>query len=207
MTQRNVTFEARAVLKNYRSTAQKSRRVINLVRNKNVDEARAILKFAPQEVATPILKLLNSAVANILTKADRLGLRVTEDRLFISEIFADEGATMKRFRPRARGTAGRILKRTSHITLVVATDEEVLSAPKKSATKAKAEKVADVDADLKDKEADALEAKADKNEGPVKTDKSKAPGKSTKPAGPKDIKAHGTNKTAKPVVAKQKKGA
>lgn len=203
---REITFEARAVLKNYRSTPQKSRRVINLVRGLDVEQARAVLKFAPQAVSEPILKLLNSAVANILTKADRLGLRVTEDRLFISEIFADEGPTMKRFRPRARGTAGRIFKRTSHITLVVATDEEVVSSGKKAAKKddKKADKVADKAVDTTENEAKATDDTAAKNEGPAKKDPAKAPGKAHKAVGDKEIKAHGDNKAGKAASAHRK---
>jgi hypothetical protein len=166
-------------------------------------------------VSEPVLKLLNSAVANILTKADRLGLRVTEDRLFVSEIFADEGATMKRFRPRARGSAGRILKRTSHITLIVATDEEVIAAPKRAKATESKKDDSKVEDDLIKSEENAKEAAKvadevvaeEKNEGPAKKDPSKAPGKAHKPAGPKDIKARGTNTAAKKVVAKQKKGA
>jgi large subunit ribosomal protein L22 len=191
-----VTFEARAVLKNYRSTALKSRRVINLVRGKNVDEARSILKFSPQGVSEPVLKLLNSAVANALTRADRLGLRVNEDDLFVSEVFADEGPTMKRFRPRARGTAGRILKRTSHITLTVATNEEVLAPTKESKkSEANAKKAAKIADDVKG--SDDAQDEAGKNQGPAKKAPSKAPGKQHKSVGPKEIKAHGDTKGTK----------
>lgn len=208
----DITFDARAVLKNYRSTAQKSRRVINLVRGKGVDEARSILKFSPQGVSEPILKLLNSAVANALTRADRFGLRVNEDDLFISEVFADEGPTMKRFRPRARGTAGRILKRTSHITLVVATSEEVIG-PDKTAEKAakksqaNAKKAAKDAQDITDGATEAADQNVDgtgKNEGPAKKDPAKAPGKQHKSVGPKAIKAHGDAKDAKATSAHRK---
>jgi large subunit ribosomal protein L22 len=211
MQKPEITFEARAVLRNYRSTAQKSRRVINLVRDKSVAEARSILKFSPQEVSKPILKLLESAVANILTKADRMGLRVSEDRLFISEIFADEGATMKRFRPRARGTAGRILKRTSHITVAVATDEEVISAPKR-AKKDDVKKTDDKPADDNSAEAVAdssTEAKSEKKDSgkataPAKEDPSKAAGKAKRSVGPKDIKATAANKAGSAATTHRK---
>jgi large subunit ribosomal protein L22 len=200
---REVTFQAEAKLLNLRVTAQKSRRVVNLIRNKSVAEARSILKFAPQAVAEPILKLLNSAVANILVKSDRGGLKVTESGLFISEIFVDEGTTMKRFRPRARGTAGRILKRTSHITIVVGTAEElVVPGTKKSAKKEKSKKdPVVVTNETTDDAVEETEAKVDVN------DPSKAPGKAHKSVGPKKIGATHTNKTTKKVVAKQKKGA
>lgn len=186
-----ITFEAQAVLKNLRSTPQKSRRVINLVRDKQVNEARAILKFAPQSVSEPILKLLNSAVANALTTADRNGLKLAEESLFISEIFADEGPTMKRFRPRARGSAGRIFKRTSHITVRVGTYEEVIILPKskdkKDAKKAK-------DNSKVSKGTVSNDSMPDKNEGPAKKDPSKAAGKKHRSISEKDVKPHGDKK-------------
>lgn len=211
---RTVTFEAKAVLKNLRSTPQKTRRVVNLIRNKSVAEARAILKFAPQGVSEPLLKLLNSGVSNILTKADRTGLRVSEDSLFVAEIFADEGPTMKRFRPRARGTAGRILKRTSHVTIFVATDEEVVVAPKRAKNNKKAEDApkADDKATKTAAKADASDVKTEtKNEGPAKKDPTKGAGKAhRKPTEPKKTATKAATKT-KPVAERKenmrKKGA
>jgi large subunit ribosomal protein L22 len=207
----DVTFQAEAKLRNLRVTAQKSRRVVNLIRDKSVAEARAILKFSPQAVAEPILKLLNSAVSNILVKSDRNGLKVTESRLFILEIFVDEGPTMKRFRPRARGTASRILKRTSHITIVAGTTEELnvpalKRAPKKEkdSTTAADTAVDQVDGTAKTDEADAA---AEDKQAADASDPSKAPGKAKKSVGPKKISATHTNKTAKKAVTKQKKGA
>jgi large subunit ribosomal protein L22 len=202
---REVTFDAKAVLRNLRVTPQKSRRVINLVRGRNVADARNVLKFAPQAASEPVLKLLNSAVANILMKADRNGLRVSEENLFVSEVFADEGATMKRFRPRARGTAGRIFKRTSHITLFVATDEEVILGAKP--TKAKADKKAKdavVASEENAKEAAVVAEEESASKGVEKKDPSKAPGKQHKAAGPKEIKAHGDNKAGKAASAHRK---
>jgi large subunit ribosomal protein L22 len=92
----------------------KARRVIDLIRGKNVDEALDILRFAPQAASEPVSKVLASAIANA---ENNLGL----DRrtLVVTETFADEGPTMKRFQPRAQGRAFRIRKRTSHITVVV----------------------------------------------------------------------------------------
>ena len=117
-------MEAKAIARHVRVTPMKARRVVNLVRGKHANEALAILKFAQQGASEPVYKLLASAVANARQKADREGLAFNEDELFISEAFVDEGPTMKRFQPRAQGRAGRIFKRTSHITLVVATDDE-----------------------------------------------------------------------------------
>ena len=110
----NEVQSARAVAKFVRVTPMKARRVIDLVRGKNVDEALDILRFAPQAASEPVAKVLSSAIANA---ENNLGL----DRrtLVITEAFADEGPTMKRFQPRAQGRAFRIRKRTSHLTVVV----------------------------------------------------------------------------------------
>lgn len=106
--------EARAIARHVRVTPMKARRVIDLVRGKNVDEALDILRFAPQSASEPVYKVLASAVANA---ENNLGL----DRrtLVVATAFADEGPTLKRFQPRAQGRAFRIRKRTSHITVVV----------------------------------------------------------------------------------------
>ena len=107
---------ARAVLRDIRHTPQKARRVINLVRGMKADQALAVLKFAPQAAGQDIYTLLNSAVAN--AKQKNPALRDASE-LWVIEATVDEGATMKRFRPRAQGRGFRILKRTSHITVVV----------------------------------------------------------------------------------------
>ena len=107
---------ARAVLRDIRHTPQKARRVINLVRGMKADQALAVLKFAPQAAGQDIYALLNSAVAN--AKQKNPAIRDASE-LWIVEATVDEGATMKRFRPRAQGRGFRILKRTSHITVVV----------------------------------------------------------------------------------------
>ena len=98
-----------------RITPMKARRVVDMVRGLGVDDAAALLQFAPQAAAETVGKVLESAVANAVTNE---GLdRAT---LVIARAMVDEGPTMKRFRPRAQGRASRINKRTSHITLVVA---------------------------------------------------------------------------------------
>jgi large subunit ribosomal protein L22 len=112
-----------AKLKNIRVTPQKARRVIEMVRGKHVEEALAILKFAPQGATTPIFKLVASAVANARVTADKENEPFNESELVIDKIFVDEGPTMKRFQPRAQGRAFQILKRTSHITVVLNTPE------------------------------------------------------------------------------------
>ncbi|WP_068400509.1 50S ribosomal protein L22 [Kribbia dieselivorans] len=113
-------MEARATARFVRVTPMKARRVVNLIRGKAAPDAVAILKFAPQGASEPVLKVLQSAMANAKVKADKESVAFDERQLIVSAAWADEGPTMKRFRPRAQGRAGRINKRTSHITVVVA---------------------------------------------------------------------------------------
>jgi len=117
-------MEASAKLRNIRVTPMKARRVVNLIRGKQATKALGILKFAPQTASEPIYKLVASAVANAKVKGEAAGAIVDEDDLVISQAFVDEGVTLKRFRPRAQGRAFKINKRTSHITVVVATPDE-----------------------------------------------------------------------------------
>ncbi|WP_449385733.1 50S ribosomal protein L22 [Cellulomonas soli] len=113
-------MEAKAKARFVRVTPQKARRVVDLIRGKQAGEAVAVLKFAPQAAGETVLKVVESAIANAREAAKRSNERLDEQDLYISEVFVDEGPTMKRFRPRAQGRAGRIMKRTSHITVVVA---------------------------------------------------------------------------------------
>src|SRR5659263_94551 len=112
-------MEAKAQARFVRLTPQKARRMVNVVRGKGTEEAITTLRFAPQAAAETVLKVLESAIANARVKADQASQRFDEDTLVVLEAYVDEGPTMKRFRPRAQGRAGRILKRTSHITVVV----------------------------------------------------------------------------------------
>lgn len=122
--------ESIARVRHIRITPQKARRVIDLIRGKNAQEALAILKFAPQAASEPVFKLVASAIANARVKADNENLRLNEDELVVARVFVDEGATLKRFRPRAQGRAFRINKRTSHITVVLQTADELAAAKK-----------------------------------------------------------------------------
>ena len=117
-------MEAKASARFVRVTPMKARRVVNLIRGKQAEEALAILKFAPQGASEPVYKIVASAVGNARQKATQEGLPFREEELFISEAFVNEGPTMKRIQPRAQGRAYRINKRTSHITVVVATPEK-----------------------------------------------------------------------------------
>jgi large subunit ribosomal protein L22 len=120
-------MEATAKLRSVRITPQKARRVVNLIRGKSAEEALALMKFAPQAAAEPVNKLIASAVANARVKADAANVRFDEGDLIISAAYVDEGATMKRFMPRAQGRSAQILKRTSHITVVVSTPDEIVA--------------------------------------------------------------------------------
>ena len=117
--------QAQASVKHIRVTATKARRVVNMIRGKQATEALAILKFAPQGASEPVYKLVASAMANTRVKADATNSYLDEQDLFIFEAYVDEGTTLKRFQPRAQGRAFQILKRTSHITIKVATPDEV----------------------------------------------------------------------------------
>ncbi len=107
-------MEVQAILKGAPISAQKVRLVLNQIRGLPVNKALDILTFSPKKAATIIKKLLNSAIANA---ENNKGADI--DGLVISTTFADEGSTLKRIRPRAKGRANRILKRTSHVTLKV----------------------------------------------------------------------------------------
>jgi len=113
------TMQAKAQARYVRVTPMKARRVVDLIRGKQVQEAAAVLRFAPQAASEPVLKVLNSAVANARYQADQTAQPFDERDLVVTAAYVDEGPTMKRFRPRARGRASRILKRTSHITVAV----------------------------------------------------------------------------------------
>ena len=123
---------SRAVAKYVRSSAFKAREVLDLVRGKSYSEAREILTFSERRISDTIAKCLDSAVANAEHNDELDG-----EELFIAACYADEGPTLKRWRPRARGRATRIRKRTCHITVVVAryTDEELAAIDARMALK------------------------------------------------------------------------
>ena len=131
--------ESIARVRHIRVTPTKARRVVNMIRGKQATEALAILKFAPQGASEPVYKLVASAMANARVKADASNSYLDEQDLFISSAYVDEGATLKRFQPRAQGRAFQILKRTSHITIVLATPDETdatSTSPAKTTAKA-----------------------------------------------------------------------
>ena len=109
----NIT-SAKATAKMVRVSARKVRLVLDTIRNKSVAEAFAILKFTPNGAASDVEKVLTSAVANAENNFE-----LDRASLVVREAFANEGPTLKRFRPHAKGSASPINKRTSHITVVV----------------------------------------------------------------------------------------
>jgi large subunit ribosomal protein L22 len=113
------TPETMARLRHHRTSPTKVRQVLRLIVGKDVADARETLRFCERGPAETVMKLLDSAVANAEHNDN-----IPEEELYVSRAFADEGPTMKRWRPRARGRGTRIRKRTSHITLVVARYED-----------------------------------------------------------------------------------
>ncbi len=114
MEDKIIAKEAVAKVSYARISSRKVKVVIDLIRNKNVGDAMAILKFTPKAAAPIVEKLLKSAIANA---ENNFGMDV--DKLYVSTVYANQGPTLKRVQPRAQGRAFRIRKRTSHITLAV----------------------------------------------------------------------------------------
>ena len=114
MTESTEVRTAFARASHVRVTPMKARRVIDLIRGRNAQEALAVLQFAPQAASGPVSKVLASAVANAENN-----LQLDPETLWVKNAYADEGPTLKRIRPRAQGRAYRIRKRTSHITVEV----------------------------------------------------------------------------------------
>ncbi|MBP1907434.1 large subunit ribosomal protein L22 [Paenibacillus turicensis] len=107
-------MEAKAHARSIRIAPRKAKLVVDLIRGKQVGDAIAILRHTPKAASPIVEKLLNSAIANA-----EHNYSLDVNKLVVSEVFVNQGPTMKRFRPRAMGRASRINKRTSHITLVV----------------------------------------------------------------------------------------
>ena len=109
----NRDMRPRAVARYVRISSRKVRIVIDLIRGKKVDEALAILKFTPKSASPVVEKLLKSAIANAEYKG------INRDSLYVAAIYADQGPTLKRMMPRAKGSGALILKRSSHITIIL----------------------------------------------------------------------------------------
>lgn len=122
-------MQVTAKLNYLRIAPRKVRLIADMIRKKKVDDAQTILSFAIKRGAQPILKVLNSAIANA-----KNNFQLDENNLYISKITVDEGPKLKRWRARARGRAMEIQKKTSHITLVL---DEIIKKPKKEVKKVK----------------------------------------------------------------------
>lgn len=107
-------MEVKATAKTLRIPPRKARLVLDLIRGKDVEEAAAILRFTPNFAADATAKVLKSAIANAVNNNG-----LDESKLYVKECYANEGVVLKRFMPRAKGSASAIHKRTSHITVVV----------------------------------------------------------------------------------------
>jgi ribosomal protein L22 len=110
----------RAQAKYVRCAPRKARLVVDHIRGRSVDDARAILATTPRAAARDVLKLLDSAIANAENNHE-----LVADELRVGKVFVDEGPTLKRFQPRAQGRATRIRKRTSHMTILLTTKEDI----------------------------------------------------------------------------------
>lgn len=113
-----MTMEAKAIARHIRISPRKARHVVDLIRGKDLQEALAILENTPKGASRIVSKVVRSAAANAENN-----LELDPDNLYVSKAYVDEGPTMKRIMPRARGSADRIRKRTSHITVVLAERE------------------------------------------------------------------------------------
>ncbi len=156
-------MEIKASVKHLRSSARKTRLVVNLVRGMNVEKALDQLKFVNKKVTGPVSKLIKSAIANAENNYE-----LSKDNLFIKEIKVGEGTTMKRWMPRAHGRATPIRKRTSHIDIVLG---EIKDSGEKKAKQQK------IDAPIKLGEQPKKEDKKDAKASSTKEDKSKKPTK------------------------------
>lgn len=112
-------MQTKATAKYIRISPRKMKFICDMVRGKNVDEALSTLRFTPKKGADILEKVVNSAVANAENNFD-----MDRDNLYVAEVYANQGPTLKRWRPRAQGRAYKILKRTSHISVVVKEKEE-----------------------------------------------------------------------------------
>ncbi len=126
-------MEIKVMLNNLRTAPRKTRQVVDMIRNKNVADARNILEFTIKRPADPVLKLLNSAVASALHD-----FKLEESNLYISKITVDAGPTLKRSNPESRGRAFPIMKRTSHIQLTLSERNETKTVKVKKKTVKKA---------------------------------------------------------------------
>ena len=112
--------EARAILKNIRSSPRKMRLVIDLIRGKNANEALGILRFTTNHASRDAEQTLRSAMSNLTTIAENNETNVDVDNVYVKEVFVNQGTTIKRMLPAPQGRAYRMRKRSNHLTIIVA---------------------------------------------------------------------------------------
>ncbi len=132
-------LEVKATSKYLRTSAQKAGLVLQLIRGKKASDALAILRFTKKSVARDVEKTLRSAIANAVNVADKnQKRRLDEDDLVVSAAYADQGPTQKRVRPAPMGRAYQVLRRTTHVTVVVAEQEGAVKAAPKTPARGRA---------------------------------------------------------------------
>jgi len=129
-------MEARAVHKYLPTSPRKMRLVIDLIRGKGVEEAISILHFSPKHSAKEAEKTLRSAVSNLQNKEE--AGRIDFSQIYVKDVFVNNGPTMKRIRPAPMGRAYRVIKRSNHLTIVVAIRDDVIAQKREKAAKKKA---------------------------------------------------------------------
>ncbi len=189
--------ESIAVARYIRMSPTKARQVIDLIRGRHVNDARRVLRFTSRAASPVVGKVLESAIANA---ENNRGLPA--DELVVVRAWADEGPTLKRFRPRAQGRATRIRKRTCHIAVVVGRPAELDLLPERPATKQTARRVRKDTAGKPEPEASATEASQATEAAPEKTSRKKT---TSKKSTSKKTTAKSTAKktTAKKTTAKK----
>ena len=158
-------IEGRATSRYVRTSAQKAKLVMDLIRGQNVDQALSTLRFARKRIAGDIEKVLRSAVANAQQKDGSSG---DADQMYVSKCYADQGPSMKRIRAAPMGRAFRIIKRTAHLTVHVAERPGVGSAVTVTTVEPEAEPVAEPVADAPAEEAPKKKASAKRAKGTKK---------------------------------------
>lgn len=191
----------RAVARHIRMSPFKIRQVLDIIRGKDYLEAVAILTATPRAAAPVVKKLINSAAANAENN-----LNLSKDDLMVAEIFADQGPSLKRMQMRAKGSAYRIVKRTSHITVVLAVKEKTDIVPKKSAkTSVTKAKTSSSKASAPKAKATAAKPVATKTVAPkAKTSETKPAAAKPKAAGDKAVEAKPKTAEGKPKTAEAK---
>jgi len=114
-------MEAKAICRYIGSSPRKMRVVVDLIRKKNVDQALEILRYCPRHASKDAIKVLRSAIANLYVKLENQNLE--PGKIFVKEVYVNQGPTLKRIMPAPQGRAYRIRKRSNHLTIVVATND------------------------------------------------------------------------------------